>query len=44
MDLRHRHLERYAEQAEQMREVFGPPGGWAGTLARFAAGAESRAS
>ena len=33
LDLRHRHLERYGEQAEQMRAVFDSPDGWTGTLA-----------
>jgi uncharacterized protein YndB with AHSA1/START domain len=33
LDLRHRHLERYGEAAEQMRAVFDSPGGWEGTLA-----------
>lgn len=36
VDLRHRHLERYGDQAEQMRAVFDSPGGWTGTLAAFA--------
>jgi hypothetical protein len=36
VDLRHRHLERYGDQAEQMRAVFDSPGGWPGTLAAFA--------
>ena len=33
LHLRHRHLERYGEQADQMRAVFDSPGGWDGTLA-----------
>ncbi|MEU0084399.1 SRPBCC family protein [Streptomyces sp. NPDC006274] len=37
LELAHRHLERYGEQAGMMRQVFGSPGGWAGTLNRFAA-------
>ena len=36
VDLTHRHLERYGEQAEAMRAVFDSPGGWDGTLAAFA--------
>lgn len=36
VELRHRHLERYGDQADAMRGVFGSPGGWTGTLARFA--------
>lgn len=39
VDLRHRHLERYGDQAETMREIFGSPGGWQGTLAAFASAA-----
>jgi hypothetical protein len=35
----HRHLERYGEQAEAMRQVFDSPGGWTGTLDRFIAAA-----
>lgn len=41
LDLRHRHLERYGEQAESMIAIFGSPGGWDGTLARFVAAAAS---
>jgi hypothetical protein len=37
LDLRHRHLERYGEQAEAMRALFESPGAWDGTLARFVA-------
>ncbi|MHA6784306.1 SRPBCC family protein [Pseudonocardia saturnea] len=36
VDLTHRHLERYGDQAEAMRQVFDSPGGWTGTLTRFA--------
>ena len=39
LELVHRHLERYGEQAEPMRQVFDSPGGWTGTLARFIAAA-----
>jgi uncharacterized protein YndB with AHSA1/START domain len=34
--LRHRHLERYGEQAEVMRAAFDSRDGWPGMLARFA--------
>lgn len=37
VELTHRHLERYGDQAAMMRQVFGSPGGWAGTLDRFTA-------
>ncbi|MCI2418765.1 SRPBCC family protein [Saccharopolyspora sp. K220] len=37
LDLRHRHLERYGDQAEAFRAIFDSPGGWEDTLARFAA-------
>lgn len=36
VDLAHRHLERYGGQADAMRAVFDSPGGWTGTLTRFA--------
>ncbi|MQA77376.1 MAG: ATPase [Streptosporangiales bacterium] len=36
LDLRHRHLERYGDQADTFRGIFESPGGWSGTLARFA--------
>jgi hypothetical protein len=32
---RHRHLERYGDQAETMRGVFDSLGGWTGILTRF---------
>lgn len=35
VELRHRHLERYGDQAEAMRGIFDSPGGWTGTLAAF---------
>lgn len=41
VDLRHHHLERYGDQAEAMRSAVDSPGGWAGTLARFADAAAS---
>lgn len=36
LDLHHRNLERYGDQAETMRGIFDSPGGWPGTLSRFA--------
>ncbi|WP_216215417.1 SRPBCC family protein [Amycolatopsis aidingensis] len=36
VELRHRHLERYDGQADVMYAVFDSPGGWTGTLDRFA--------
>jgi len=35
VELRHRHLERYGEQAETLRGIFDSPGGWTGILAHF---------
>lgn len=35
LDLRHRNLQRYGDNAEQMRAIFDDPKGWAGTLATF---------
>ncbi|MGH3968986.1 MAG: hypothetical protein ACRDTV_12975, partial [Mycobacterium sp.] len=35
LDLCHRNLQRYGDNAEQMRAIFDSPGGWTGTLARF---------
>jgi uncharacterized protein YndB with AHSA1/START domain len=35
LHLRHRHLQRYGDRAEQMRAVFDSPGGWTDTLDRF---------
>jgi len=35
LDLRHRNLQRYGDQVEQMRAIFDSPGGWTGTLTRF---------
>ncbi len=40
VDLRHRHLERYGDQADAMYAVFDSPAGWTGTLTRFAEVAE----
>jgi len=39
VELEHRGLEAYAEQAEQMRAILGSDDGWAGLLRRFAASA-----
>jgi len=36
VDLRHRHLERYGDQAEFIRSTFDAPDGWNAILARFA--------
>lgn len=36
VDLTHRHLERYGDQADAMYALFSSPGAWADTLARFA--------
>lgn len=35
VELRHRHLERYGDQADTMRGIFESPDGRNGTLARF---------
>jgi uncharacterized protein YndB with AHSA1/START domain len=40
VELRHRHLERYGEQAETLRGIFDSPGGWRGILAQFVGRAE----
>jgi hypothetical protein len=40
VDLRHRHLKCYGDQADAMCALFGSPQGWTGTLARFAEAAE----
>ena len=39
VELEHRGLDAYAEQAEQMRTILGSDDGWAGLLRRFAASA-----
>ena len=41
VELRHRNLQRYGEQAEQMRAVFDSPYGWTDTLNRCARLADS---
>ncbi len=35
LGLRHCNLQRYGDNADQMRAIFGDPSGWAGTLAAF---------
>lgn len=35
LDLRHRNLQRYGDNTEQMRAIFDDPAGWTGTLAAF---------
>src|SRR5581483_302041 len=37
VDLRHRNLQRYGDDTEQMRAIFDDPNGWTGTLGRFVA-------
>jgi Activator of Hsp90 ATPase homolog 1-like protein len=43
LDLRHRNLQRYGDNTDQMLAIFDDPKGWTGTLASFVdlAGAES---
>jgi Activator of Hsp90 ATPase homolog 1-like protein len=36
VDLRHANLQRYGDNVQQMRAIFDSPGGWTGTLTRFA--------
>lgn len=43
VSLRHCNLQRYGDNTEQMRSTLDHPDGWTGTLARFAALAESEA-
>ncbi|HEX3546777.1 MAG TPA: SRPBCC family protein [Mycobacterium sp.] len=40
LELRHRNLQRYGDQAEQMRAIFDSPNGWTDTLNRCARLAE----
>jgi uncharacterized protein YndB with AHSA1/START domain len=40
IEFEHRHLERYAEQAEHMRAILDAPGGAAGVLRAYVAGLE----
>ena len=42
LELEHRHLDRYRDQAGVMRSIFDSEGGWTGILARFATAAEGR--
>jgi uncharacterized protein YndB with AHSA1/START domain len=37
VELEHRLLENYGEQAEMMKSIFDSDGGWTGIMARFAA-------
>ena len=39
VELEHRRLEVYGEQAQQMRAIFGSPDGWGAILAHYAAAA-----
>jgi uncharacterized protein YndB with AHSA1/START domain len=41
VELEHRNLNRYGEEAEQLRATFDSPQGWAGELARFAAAVDA---
>jgi hypothetical protein len=43
LDLRHRNLQRYGANAEQMRAIFDDPSGWAGTLGAFVSFADAHA-
>ena len=42
LELEHRHLDRYRDQAGMMRSIFDAEGGWTGILVRFAAVADGR--
>ena len=42
LELEHRHLDRYRDQAGVMRSIFDSEGGWTGILARFARAAGGR--
>ena len=42
LELEHRHLDRYRDQAGMMRSIFDSEGGWTGILLRFATAAEGR--
>lgn len=44
LDLRHRNLQRYGDNAEQMRAIFDDPSGWAGTLTAFVNFADAQVS
>jgi uncharacterized protein YndB with AHSA1/START domain len=43
VELEHRHLERFGDQANAVRATFESPNGWGGLLAVFAAEADSNA-
>jgi hypothetical protein len=45
LDLRHRNLQRYGDNTDEMRAIFDDPAGWTATLAGFAvlAGAQAAA-
>jgi uncharacterized protein YndB with AHSA1/START domain len=40
LELEHRNLDRYRDEAGQMRSIFDSEGGWTGILVRFTAAAE----
>ena len=40
--LEHRGMEAYGDRAQEMRDTFGSPEGWAGLLTRFAGAAAER--
>ena len=42
VELEHRGLEAYGDRAQEMRDTFGSPEGWAGLLTRFAGTATER--
>ena len=42
LQLEHRYLDRYRDQAGMMRSIFESEGGWTGILVRFAAAAEGQ--
>ena len=44
LELEHRHLDRYRDQAGVMRSIFDSEGGWTGIVARFVVAAEGRES
>jgi hypothetical protein len=44
LDLRHCNLQRYGDNADQMRAIFDDPAGWTGTLAGFVDLAEAHAT
>lgn len=41
LELEHRNLDQYRNNAEMMRSIFESEGGWTGIVARFAAAADS---